>query len=51
MFGREEIDEIIPAVEMAKETMKVYGPVPADSVFYQASSGSNKFRICKSFQH
>ncbi len=49
MFGREEIDEIIPAVEKARETMKVYGPIPADSVFYQASSG--KYDVVLSLYH
>jgi 4-hydroxythreonine-4-phosphate dehydrogenase len=49
MFGREEIDEIIPAVEKARETMKVYGPVPADSVFYQASRG--KYDVVLSLYH
>ena len=49
MFGHEEIDEIVPAVEMATETMKVYGPVPADSVFYQASNG--KYDVVLSLYH
>ncbi|HII82638.1 MAG TPA: 4-hydroxythreonine-4-phosphate dehydrogenase PdxA, partial [Ferroplasma sp.] len=39
MFGNEEISEIIPAIEKAKQTMNITGPVPADSVFYQASMG------------
>ncbi len=39
MFGIEEKNEIIPAIEKARETMKVTGPVPADSVFYLASKG------------
>ncbi len=39
-FGREEIDEIAPAVEAARSAgADVTGPVPADSVFYQALQG------------
>lgn len=34
MFGREEIDEIIPAVEAAQaEGINARGPLPADSIF------------------
>ncbi len=37
MLGREEIDEIAPAVAAAQaEGMDVVGPYPADSVFYRA---------------
>jgi 4-phospho-D-threonate 3-dehydrogenase / 4-phospho-D-erythronate 3-dehydrogenase len=37
LFGREEIDEIEPAVAWAKQRgMPVEGPVPPDTVFYQA---------------
>lgn len=40
LFGREEIDELIPAVNMAKEIgLNVVGPVPADSVFHIGKSG------------
>jgi 4-hydroxythreonine-4-phosphate dehydrogenase len=40
MLGREEIDEIAPAVEEARATgLDVSGPYPADSVFYRALSG------------
>lgn len=40
LFGTEEMDEIIPAVEAArKEGVNVIGPVPADSVFAQALKG------------
>ncbi|MEB6062133.1 4-hydroxythreonine-4-phosphate dehydrogenase PdxA [Staphylococcus pseudoxylosus] len=40
LFGMEEIDEITPGIEMAKEDgIDVVGPVPADSVFYQALNG------------
>ena len=41
LLGREEIDEIVPAVEEArKQGMDVSGPIPADSVFPQAIDGS-----------
>ncbi|MDU8924906.1 4-hydroxythreonine-4-phosphate dehydrogenase PdxA [Pasteurellaceae bacterium LIM206] len=40
LFGREEIDELIPAVEAAKAAgINVTGPVPADSVFHIGKSG------------
>lgn len=40
LLGREEIDEIVPAVEEARsQGMEVTGPVPADSVFPQAIAG------------
>lgn len=39
LFGREEIDEIIPAVNEMKKNYKLFGPIPADSVFHQASLG------------
>lgn len=40
MFGREEIDEIIPAIETAvKEGIDAEGPVPADTVFSKARGG------------
>jgi 4-hydroxythreonine-4-phosphate dehydrogenase len=40
LFGREEIDEIIPAVEQARaEGVNAIGPVPADTVFYKAKQG------------
>ena len=40
MLGREEIEEITPAVTTACEMgMNVVGPYPADSVFYRATSG------------
>lgn len=41
LFGREEIDEITPGIEAAKEDgIDAYGPVPADSVFFQALNGT-----------
>jgi len=40
MLGREEIDEIAPAVQAAREAgLDVVGPFPADSVFYRAVAG------------
>jgi 4-phospho-D-threonate 3-dehydrogenase / 4-phospho-D-erythronate 3-dehydrogenase len=37
LFGREEIDEIIPAVEWAQQQgMPVEGPFPPDTLFYMA---------------
>jgi 4-hydroxythreonine-4-phosphate dehydrogenase len=40
LLGREEIDEVIPAVESARASgMDVVGPIPADSVFHQAITG------------
>ena len=40
MLGREEIEEIAPAVAAAcAEGMDVVGPFPADSVFYRAIGG------------
>jgi 4-phospho-D-threonate 3-dehydrogenase / 4-phospho-D-erythronate 3-dehydrogenase len=40
MLGREEIEEIAPAVAEARaEGMDVVGPYPADSIFYRAASG------------
>jgi 4-hydroxythreonine-4-phosphate dehydrogenase len=40
LLGREEIDEIAPAVERARQRgMNVTGPIPADSVFNRAIAG------------
>ncbi len=40
LFGREEIDEIIPAIEEArKEGIQAHGPVPPDTVFSKARGG------------
>jgi 4-hydroxythreonine-4-phosphate dehydrogenase len=40
LFGREELDEIIPAVESAKKLgIDVTGPLPADTVFVKAIGG------------
>ena len=38
LFGREEIEEIIPAIEKAcGEGMNVQGPIPPDTVFFKSS--------------
>lgn len=40
LFGKEEIDQLIPAVEAAKELgIDAVGPCPADSVFHIGKSG------------
>lgn len=40
LFGREEIEEIIPAIEAAQqEGIDAQGPVPADTVFSKARGG------------
>jgi 4-phospho-D-threonate 3-dehydrogenase / 4-phospho-D-erythronate 3-dehydrogenase len=40
LFGREEIDEITPGIQMAVEKgIDAVGPVPADSVFHHALTG------------
>ena len=40
MLGREEIEEIAPAVRQAQQAgLDVVGPYPADSVFYRAVAG------------
>lgn len=49
LLGDEEIREIGPAVEDAKHTYDVHGPIPADSVFHQASEG--EFDIVLSMYH
>lgn len=50
LFGREEIDELIPAVEAAKaEGINAIGPIPGDSVFHIGKSG--KFDAILSLYH
>lgn len=50
LFGVEEVEEIIPAVEeLKKEGYKVVGPIGADSVFHQAHKG--KFSSVLSLYH
>ena len=40
LFGHEEIDEITPGIKLAQEeNYDVVGPVPVDSVFFQALNG------------
>ena len=40
LFGREEIEEIAPAVAAAKaDGVNAIGPVPADTVFYKTKQG------------
>jgi len=40
MFGREEIEELEPAIEEARSIgIVTEGPYPADSVFYRAANG------------
>ncbi len=40
LFGKEEMDEIIPAIETASQAgYNVEGPVPPDTVFLKASQG------------
>ena len=40
LFGYEEVEEIMPAVEeLKKEGYHVAGPIPADSVFHQVAQG------------
>ncbi|MFN8521807.1 MAG: 4-hydroxythreonine-4-phosphate dehydrogenase PdxA [Chloroflexota bacterium] len=40
MFGREEIDEIAPGIELAKaDGVDAYGPIPGDAVFHQCLQG------------
>ena len=47
LFGTEEIDEIIPAVEEAKkEGINVIGPIPPDSVFSEALGGWYDIVVC-----
>lgn len=40
LFGREEIDEILPAIELARaEGIDAEGPLPPDSIFSKARGG------------
>ena len=49
-FGREEIDEIAPGVELARgRGLDVHGPVPADSVFHLARQG--RYDVILSLYH
>jgi len=47
LFGREEIDEIIPAIYAAKEKgINAIGPLPADSVFSKMLGGWYDIVVC-----
>jgi 4-hydroxythreonine-4-phosphate dehydrogenase len=47
LFGREEIEEITPAIEAArKEGINAIGPVPADTVFSKAIGGWYDIVVC-----
>jgi len=47
MFGRQEEDIIAPAVRIANEQgLKTVGPLPPDTVFFQATNGSYDAVIC-----
>ncbi len=47
LFGTEEIDEIIPAIEAAKaEGINAIGPMPADSVFSEMLGGWYDMVVC-----
>jgi 4-hydroxythreonine-4-phosphate dehydrogenase len=47
IFGREEIEEIIPAVkEAAKEGIQALGPFPPDTVFNKAYKGEFDIVVC-----
>jgi 4-hydroxythreonine-4-phosphate dehydrogenase len=49
-FGREEIDEIGPGIELARARgLDVQGPVPADSVFHLAAGG--RYDVILSLYH
>ena len=40
VLGKEEIEEVKPAIELAKkESIDVEGPLPADTLFYSANKG------------
>ena len=47
LFGREEIEEISPAIEAAKaENINAIGPLPPDSVFSEALGGWYDIVVC-----
>lgn len=50
LFGREEIDEIVPAVKLAKSKgFNVKGPLPPDTIFVRAKGG--EFDIVVAMYH
>lgn len=47
MFGSEETEEIVPAVEAAlREGIPVTGPYPPDTIFYKAYKGEVDIVVC-----
>ena len=47
LFGREEIDEIEPAIQEARaQGMVIQGPVPADAIFVRALNGDFDGVVC-----
>ncbi|MFC2125706.1 4-hydroxythreonine-4-phosphate dehydrogenase PdxA [Bacteroidota bacterium] len=47
VFGEEDIQEILPAVQLAKQKgINASGPVPPDTVFYQAVNGKFDAVVC-----
>ncbi len=47
LFGIEELDQIIPAVQLAdKEGIQVIGPEPPDTVFMRAADGAYDAVVC-----
>jgi 4-hydroxythreonine-4-phosphate dehydrogenase len=47
IFGREEKEIIVPAVQAARRKgIGVYGPLPADSLFHQATRGDYDAVVC-----
>jgi 4-hydroxythreonine-4-phosphate dehydrogenase len=52
LFGREEIDEIEPAIQQAREEgVNAQGPVPADMVFVRALDGDFDGVVCMYHDH
>ncbi|HKW05153.1 MAG TPA: 4-hydroxythreonine-4-phosphate dehydrogenase PdxA [Nitrososphaerales archaeon] len=49
LLGREEIEELSPAIKKASKSLDVKGPFAADSVFHMASNG--EFDIVVSLYH
>lgn len=46
-FGRQEIDEIAPAVEAANQSgMQTFGPIPPDTVFLRTCKGEFDAVVC-----
>jgi 4-phospho-D-threonate 3-dehydrogenase / 4-phospho-D-erythronate 3-dehydrogenase len=47
IFGREEIEEITPAIEEAKaQNINATGPIPPDTVFLKAAKGQYDIVVC-----